>query len=87
MLQEKEMVCDVLAGTKASMTKYAALIAECCDQNLRSTLQQMRNGDEQFQYNLAKIAEKKGYYKPSPTVQQTELGQLKSQLSSAMNMQ
>ncbi len=85
MLQEKDMVNDILSGTKASLGAYAKFITECSNQNLRSTLQQMRNGDEQFQYNLYKIAEKKGYYKCAPEAQAQELNQLKTQLTSMQN--
>ncbi len=84
MMQEKDIVNDVLSQTKSSISNYAKVITECCDQNLRKTFQQMRDGDEQFQYNLYKIAEKKGYYTPSPQVSPNESGQLKTQLKSAL---
>ncbi len=87
MMQEKDIVNDVLSQTKASMGNYAKVISECSDQNLRKTFQQMRDGDEQFQYNLYKIAEKKGYYTPAPQVSQNESSQLKSHLSSGLGGQ
>ena len=79
------MVNDVLSMTKAGMSDYTRAIGEASDQNLRQTLQQIRNGDEQFQYNLYQAAEQKGYYKPAQSVSQQELQQMKSQLSQGMN--
>ncbi len=86
MLQEKDLVNDILSGTKASLNCYATFIAETSDQNLRQTLQQMRNGDEAFQYELYKIANQKGYYKPAPAANPNDMSQLKSQLSSSMTV-
>ncbi len=79
-MQEKDMVLDVLSGTKASIGMYAKVITECCDQNLRKTFQQMRDNDEKFQYDLYKKAEEKGYYIPSPTASQQESSTIKSSL-------
>lgn len=86
-MQEKDMVLDILSGTKASMANYAKVIAECCDQNLRMTFQQMRDGDEKFQYDLYKIAEQKGYYVPSPQMGMQEVTQIKSALTQGATMQ
>lgn len=84
-MQEKDMVNDILSMTKAGMTEYTKIIGEASDQNLRQTLQQMRSGDEQFQYNLYKAAEQKGYYQAAPTANQQDLQQIKSQLTQNMN--
>ena len=80
-MQEKDMVLDVLSSTKASIGTYAKVITECADQNLRKTFQQMRDGDEKFQYDLYKIAEQKGYYVPSPPANQLESSNIKNSLS------
>lgn len=80
-MKEKDMVMDVLSSTKASLNSYAKTIIECCDQNLRTTFQQMRDCDEKFQYDLYKLAEEKGYYVPSPASNQQDLNTLKSQLT------
>jgi len=86
-MQEKDMVIDVLSGTKASIGNYAKVITECCNQNLRQTFQQMRDSDEKFQYDLYKIAEQKGYYIPAPGVNTTDSGNIKSKLTQASTMQ
>lgn len=80
-MQEKEMVDDILSGTKASIDYYSRAITECANQQLRSTLQQLRNEAEQFQYQLFQIAEQKGYYKPAPTADQQSIQEVKSGLS------
>lgn len=79
------MVNDILSMTKAGMTEYTRTIGEASNQNLRQTLQQMRNGDEQFQYSLYQLAEQKGYYKSAPTANQQDVMQTKNQLSQGMN--
>ncbi|MEA4827398.1 MAG: spore coat protein [Clostridium sp.] len=79
-MQEKVMVNDVLSMTKAGMADYAKAIGECSNQNLRQTLQQMRDGDENFQYQLSQLAIQKNYYMPAQQVNQQELQQVKSQL-------
>ena len=40
-LTDKEMVNDVLASTNASLTKYASVISETANPQLRSTIQQI----------------------------------------------
>ena len=80
-MQEKDMVFDVLSGTKASLGMYAKAITECNDANLRATFQQMRDGDEKFQYDLYKIAAQKGYYTPAPFANQEDSSSIKSTLN------
>ena len=81
-MQEKEIVLDVLGGTKASLAHYATFISETGNPALRQTFQQMRNDDEKFQYDLYKIAEQKGYYVSSPNASQHDLTSIKSSLTS-----
>lgn len=81
-LQDKEMVNDILNQCKSSLTTYANVIAETSNQQLRQTLQQIRNGDEQFQYQLYQLADQKGWYKPSRPASPQDISQVKQQLSS-----
>ena len=80
-MHEKDMVSDILSGTKASLASYAKVIMECNDQNLRQTFQQMRDSDEKFQYDLYKVAASKGYYHPAPPANQTDVSGLKNILA------
>ncbi len=82
MLQEKDMISDAINTTKVSINSYNAAIIECANQQLRGTLQQLRNEAEQFQYQLFQIAEQKGYYNPAPTAKAEDIQQVKSGLSS-----
>jgi spore coat protein CotF len=81
-MQDKEFVSDTLSMTKSSLTTYANYIAECSNQQLRQTLQQIRNSDEQFQYQLSQIAIQKGFYKPAQTASPQEIQQIKSMVTS-----
>lgn len=79
-MQEKDMVNDVLSMINSSLTGYANVIAQTENQQLRQTVQQLRNGDEQFQFQLCQIATQKGYYQPAQRASQQDIQQTKSQL-------
>jgi len=80
-MQEKEIVNDVLTQLKGSLGNYAKVIAETSNPTLRQTIQQIRNSDEQFQFQLANVAMQKGYYQPAQPANPTEVQQVRSQLS------
>ncbi|MCL2342223.1 MAG: spore coat protein [Firmicutes bacterium] len=80
-MEEKYMVNDVLGGVKASLTTYQNVISECENTQLRQTIQQIRNSDESFQYELFKVAQTKGYYKPATPATQTEIDTVKNSVS------
>lgn len=79
-MDEKTMVNDILEGVKSSLTAYQTAIAETENINLRQTFQQIRNNDESFQFELFKVAESKGYYKPAQKATVAEIGTLKNEL-------
>lgn len=79
-MDEKTMVNDILSGVKADLTAYQTAISESENMQLRQTFQQIRNGDESFQYELFKIAEAKGYYKPAQKASTTEVDTVKTEL-------
>ena len=79
-MDEKTMVNDVLNSIKASLNTYQMVITDTENITLRQTLQQIRNNDESFQYELYKVAETKGYYKPVIEATQTEIQIVKSEL-------
>lgn len=83
-MQEKDIVLDVLSGVKASLGSYAKVISETANPQLRKTFQQMRDGDEKFQYDLYQIAAQKGYYAGSPNVNAQDAQQVKMTLQNAM---
>ena len=79
-MDEKTMVNDVLDGTKAELTTYQGVISEAENTELRQTIQQIRNNCESFQYELFKIAQTKGYYKPAQKATTTEISTVKTEL-------
>ena len=79
-MDEKTMVNDVLSGVKASLGSYQTAISETENMQLRQTLQQIRNSDESFQYELFKTVQAKGYYKPAGPATVTEIQTVKSEI-------
>ena len=79
-MDEKTMVNHILAGVKSDLTAYQTAITEAENMQLRQTLQQIRNNDESFQYELFKVAQTKGYYQPAQKATVTEIQTVKTQL-------
>ena len=79
-MDEKTMVNDILDGVKSSLTTYQGAISESENMGLRQTFQQISNNDESFQYELFKIAQSKGYYKPAAQATITEIQSVKNEL-------
>ena len=79
-MDEKTMVNDILEAVKAELTTYQGVISETENIGLRQTVQQIRNNDESFQYELFKIAQTKGYYKPAAKATTTEINTVQSEL-------
>lgn len=80
-MNEKDMMNDVLSQVKHSLTGYANVINETANPQLRQTIVQIRNSDEAFQYELYKMAEQKGYYKPAAMASPSDVSQVKSTLT------
>lgn len=80
-MQEKEMISDYLAGINASLAGYGSVISQCENQQLRETIQNMRNQDEVRQYALFKVAKEKGYYIPTQPATPEEIATVKQQVS------
>lgn len=79
-MDEKTMVNDVLDNIKSSLTNYQSVISEAENMQLRQTIQQIRNNCESTQYEVFKIAQVKGYYKPAAQATQTEIMNVKNEL-------
>ena len=79
-MDEKTMVNDILENVKASLSSYQTAISETENMNLRQTFQQLRNNDENFQYELFKVAQSKNYYKLAAKATVIEINNLKSEL-------
>ena len=79
-MDEKTMVNDILACVKSDLIAYQTAISETENMQLRQTIQQIRNNDESFQYELFKIAQTKGYYQPAAKATVTEVSTVKTEL-------
>lgn len=79
-MDEKTMVNDILDGVKSELKTYQGVIIETENMQLRQTIQQIRNNDESFQYELFKIAQSKGYYTPAQKATVTEINTVKTEL-------
>lgn len=80
-MEEKYMVNDILEGIKAELTTYQGVISETEDMGLRQAIQEIRDNDEAFQYELFKVAQAKQYYTPSAEASQTEIDKIKNEVS------
>lgn len=81
-MNDRDMLNDYLAMMKGSLATYANVIAETGDSQLRSTFQQLRNQDEQRQYQVAQTAQQLGYYKPAAPAAPQDIQQVRSELTS-----
>ena len=79
-MDEKTMVNDILNGVKSELSTYQTVISETENMSLRQTVQNIRNSDESFQYELFKVATAKGYYKPARPATINEIQKIKSEL-------
>ena len=79
-MDEKTMINDILNGTKEELKTYQGVITETDNMQLRSTIQQIRNNCESFQYELYRVAQSKGYYKPAEQATPQQITQVKTEL-------
>ena len=76
-LQEKTMVADTLAGINGELVRYAEMIAQSENKELKQTLKQMRNACEQSQEELYNIARDRSYYVPASKATAEEVAHVK----------
>jgi spore coat protein CotF len=80
-MEEKIMVSDALNAINGGLTKYSEMISQTENQQLRQTLQQIRNDTETCQYELFNIAKSKAYYEPAQRAQEDGIMYVKSLVS------
>ena len=64
-MEEKTMVADTLEGINSELKKYADMIPQTENQELKQTLKQFRNAAEMSQEEIYKLAREKQYYVPA----------------------
>ncbi|MCM1567849.1 MAG: spore coat protein [Roseburia sp.] len=77
-MQDKIMVADTLAGINGELTRYAGMIAQSENKELKQTLKQFRNACEQSQEELYQIAREKSYYVPAEKATEQEVAHVRS---------
>lgn len=77
-MQEKIMVADTLASINSELTRYAGMIAQSENKELKQTLKQFRNACEQSQEELYQIAREKSYYVPAQKASEEEVAHVRS---------
>lgn len=77
-MQEKYMVADTLAGINGELTRYAGMIAQTEDKELKQTLKQFRNACEKSQEDLYRIAREKAYYVPAAAAAKEDIEHVRS---------
>ena len=77
-MQEKTMVADTLTGINGELVRYAEMIPQTENKELKQTLKQFRMACEQSQEELYQIAREKSYYVPAAKATQEEVDHVKS---------
>lgn len=77
-MEERAMVSDALNSVNGCLVRYGEMISQTENQQLRQTLQQMRNETETSQYELFTLAKSKSYYQPAQKATKEEVGNIKS---------
>ncbi|MBQ3104736.1 MAG: spore coat protein [Lachnospiraceae bacterium] len=80
-MQEKTMVNDTLAGINGELIRYAEMIPQTENKELKQTLKQFRNACEMSQEELYKIAREKAYYVPADKAGEEDIKHVKSLFS------
>ncbi len=81
-IQEKIMVADTLAGINGELIRYAQMIPQTENTELKACLKQLRNACEQSQEELYQIARDKSYYVPASKATSEEVAHVKSLFTS-----
>lgn len=77
-MQEKTMVSDTLAGINGELVRFAEMIPQTENKELKTTLKQFRAACEQSQEELYQIARDKSYYVPAAKATEEEVSHVRS---------
>lgn len=84
-MQEKILVTDALNSINSGLKAYEDMITQTEHQELRQTLQRLRNETETCQYELFSIAKNKSYYEPAQMATNEDINTIKSAICSSSN--
>lgn len=77
-MEEKTMVADALEGINSELKKYADMIPQTENQELKQTLKQFRNAAEMSQEEIYTIARERQYYVPAAQATEEEVRHVRS---------
>ena len=80
-MDEKTMVNDILNDVKMLLNNYQKVITETENIQLRQAIQQIRNNNESFQYEILKLAESKGYSIPEEKATLEEVTKVRNEFA------
>lgn len=77
-MNEKTMVADTLTGINGELLRFAEMIPQTENKELKTTLKQFRAACEQSQEELYQIARTKAYYVPADAAGKEDIEHVKS---------
>lgn len=77
-IQEKTMVADTLTGINGELIRFAEMIPQTENKELKTTLKQFRTTCEQSQEELYQIAREKSYYVPAQQATPEEISHVRN---------
>ncbi|MBQ9234086.1 MAG: spore coat protein [Lachnospiraceae bacterium] len=80
-MEEKTMVADTLDGINSELKKYADMIPQTENKELKQTLKQFRNACEMSQEQIYTIARERQYYVPAAKATDEEISHVRSLFS------
>ncbi len=80
-MEEKTMVADTLDGINSELKKYADMIPQTENKELKQTLKQFRNACEMSQEQIYQIARERQYYVPAAKATEEEISHVRSLFS------
>jgi spore coat protein F len=83
-MTEKDLMQDLLATEKQTISAYSTGITESSCQNLRNTLIDNFKNNQNIQYKLFDAMKQKGWY-PTKDAPDSDVQQLKSEATQMMN--
>lgn len=83
-MQEKTMVADTLTGINGELVRFAEMIPQTENKELKSMLKQFRTSCEQSQEELYQIAREKSYYVPAAKATEEEVSHVRSLFTSGL---
>lgn len=77
-MTEKTMVSDALTGINGELVRFAEMISQTENKQLKETLKQFRSACEMSQEQLYQMAREKSYYVPAAKATSEEVNHVKS---------